>query len=519
MEKMKRNILSIAGRFSILLMASVAITAQLSAQEVFYSEPQRDELKATNFEIIGQYNNETLIFKNIRNKSYVSAYDNQMKLVRDVPLEFMPSQVLEATVLAYPNSSYLFYQFGERGVVSEMVVKLDDKGNALTKPIELDTTFARNAKSKIYSILRSEDKSKILVFKINSKDEANLQFKTMLFDSSLNLLHTSNFIMSMPDRNDFLTDFYLDNEGNFVFGQGKRRGAQENISKFFLVVKPAHQDTLGLSELMFDRISLDEVKLRMDNFNNRYLFTGFYYEGRRPGIVGISNAIYDKKTQSWSSQNIIPLTGQFREDARGDNNTKNAFNDYFIRDIVIRSDGAFLVTAEALYESNRGNNFNRWDYFGSPFYNPFNPYWGGMYGGYPGMWGSPWGWNNWGGNRSTRYHADNVIAAAFDPDGKVLWTNTMRKSQYDDDADTYVSYNMIVTSEGLRFIYNDYAKREIVLAYQTLTPEGQVVRNPTMRNLDRGYTFIPRYAKQVSARAVIIPCLYRNYLCFSKVEF
>ena len=508
MKKMKQTYLTVMA----LVLALHGI-----AQDVFYSEPNRDELKNTNFEIIGQYNDEVLIFKNIRTRSYISAYDNKMKLVRDVELDFMPNTVMEATVFAYPNSSYLFYQYGERGIVAEMVVKLDDKGNPLTKPIELDTTIARNQRSKIYSLLRSEDKSKILLFKINTRDETSFIFKTMLFDSSLNLLHTTQFTLPMPDRNDFLTDFYLDNQGNFVFGQGKRRGPQENINQFYLVVKPALADSFARSEISFDKITLDEVKLRMDNYNDRYLFTGFYYDGRRTSIAGIANAIFDKRQMAWTVQNIIPIAGEFREDARGENNIKNAFNDYFIRDIIIRSDGAFLLTAEALYESNRGNNFNRWDYFGNPFMSPFaSPYWGGGYGG---MWGSPWGWNNWGGNRSTRYHADNVVALAFDSSGKIIWTNTIRKSQFDDDADTYVSYSMVNTGDGLKFLYNDYARREVVLNYQTITPEGQVVRNPTMRNLDRGYTFIPRFARQVAARSVIMPVMYRNYLCFARIEF
>ncbi len=503
---------------SAFLALLLTFAVGLRAQEVFYSAPQKEELKTLNFDIIGQYHNETLIFKNTKQRSYVSVYDEQMKLLRDVELDFMPNNVMEANVLAYPTSSYIFYQYGDKGIVSEMVVKLDDRGNPLTKPIELDTTFARNAKSKIYSILRSEDKSKIMLFKINTRDETSFVFKTMLFDSSLNLLHTTVFDLPMPDRNDFLTDFYLDNKGNFVFGQGKRRGPQENINQFFLVVKPAAADSFARSEISFDKITLDEVKLRMDNYNNRYLFTGFYYDGRRTSIAGIANAIFDKDEMAWTVQNIIPISGEFREDARGENNIKNAFNDYFIRDIIIRSDGAFLVTAEALYESNRGNNLNRWDYFGNSMNSPWmNPYWGGFGG--AGLYGSPWGWNNFGGNRSTRYHADNVVALAFDSGGKVLWTNTIRKSQFDDDADTFVSYQMINTGDGLKFIYNDYAKREVVLSYQSITPEGQVIRNPTMRNLDRGYTFIPRFSKQIAARSVVIPAMYRNYLCFTRVDF
>ena len=50
-------------------------------------------------------------------------------------------------------------------------------------------------------------------------------------------------------------------------------------------------------------------------------------------------------------------------------------------------------------------------------------------------------------------------------------------------------------------------------------PKARITRYPTLHNLDRGYDFMPRYGKQVSSWESIIPCLYRNYLCFAKVDF
>jgi hypothetical protein len=53
----------------------------------------------------------------------------------------------------------------------------------------------------------------------------------------------------------------------------------------------------------------------------------------------------------------------------------------------------------------------------------------------------------------------------------------------------------------------------------TLSPDGQINHNPTLKNLDRGYEFLPKYGKQVSGHQLIIPCYYRNYICFAKIEF
>ena len=40
----------------------------------------------------------------------------------------------------------------------------------------------------------------------------------------------------------------------------------------------------------------------------------------------------------------------------------------------------------------------------------------------------------------------------------------------------------------------------------SMTPDGKINRNPTLKNLDKGYEFMPKYGKQVSARQMIIPC-------------
>ncbi|MEO7961504.1 MAG: hypothetical protein ABIR19_08150, partial [Ginsengibacter sp.] len=54
---------------------------------------------------------------------------------------------------------------------------------------------------------------------------------------------------------------------------------------------------------------------------------------------------------------------------------------------------------------------------------------------------------------------------------------------------------------------------------QSISPDGKVTRYPPLRSLDRGYEFMPRYGRQVSSYQLIVPCTYRNYICFAKIEF
>ena len=175
---------------------------------------------------------------------------------------------------------------------------------------------------------------------------------------------------------------------------------------------------------------------------------------------------------------------------------------------------SFVVTAENLYTTTRGAGvpLTRWDYLLSPYATPFDYY-------YYNPWG-PWGYqyNRWS-NQVTRFNADNVVILSFDKDGKLQWSNVIRKGQYDDEGEATISYQLANTGDALRFLYNDFEKRNPILTCQSIDPSGQIIHNPTIKNLDKGYEFLPRYAKQTGQKQVIIPCRYRNYLTFAWLDF
>ncbi|MFZ1261617.1 MAG: hypothetical protein WAQ93_14130, partial [Chitinophagaceae bacterium] len=198
----------------------------------------------------------------------------------------------------------------------------------------------------------------------------------------------------------------------------------------------------------------------------------------------------------------------------GDASMKMAFNDYFIRNIITRKDGGILIGTEAYYTTSRFNNWNRWDYlYGSPYMSSFNnsyyysPYYSNYF------------WRSRSNNQAVRYHADNIAVLSFDNKGKLEWTNVMGKSQYDDESDDLLSYQLMNTGGQIHFLFNQQERRNNLLSDYSITPDGVMTRSPTLKNLDKGYEFMPQYGKQVSSRQMIVPCLYRNYICFAKIDY
>ncbi len=87
--------------------------------------------------------------------------------------------------------------------------------------------------------------------------------------------------MLVQDHADMFTNFELDNQGQLVFTRFARTGSGEYLTHVSFVIKGPDADTFAIRDIgASDRI-LDELKLKVDNYNNRYLLSAFYYTQRR----------------------------------------------------------------------------------------------------------------------------------------------------------------------------------------------------------------------------------------------
>lgn len=507
----------ISGKW-VLIIALCTISMLASAQRIVYSEPERTDTRRLNFIIIGKIHDKFLVYKNVRSDNAIVVFNEDMQQIGKVEQDYMPDgdRIINVDFFSYNDFCYMIYQYQKRNNVYCEAVKINGDGKKVSGVMPLDTThigFAAN--NKIYTVLSSEDKSKIIVFKINNKNKSLYTITTLLFDNNLSLLKKSRLTLPMEERDNYLNEFYLGNDGDLVFCKFLRN-VNDNISKAAFIIKPAMVDTFMVNDLKIDKTYLDEIHIKVDNFNQHYLLTSFYYREHKGNIDGFYFYIWDKKAGKKLAEDTVTFSEELRKDARGDNTSKMAFNDYFIRNIIIKRDGGFIIASESYYTTSRYNNWNRWDYlYGSPYYlSPFDYYYYSPY--YNNLW---WNSHYGGGSQNSRYHADDIAVFSFDGMGKLQWSNIIGKSQYDDESDNEISYQIMNTGGQLHFLFNVEERRANLLNDYTISPNGQLNHNPTLKNLDRGYEFMPKYGKQVSAKQMIIPCIYRELICFAKIEY
>src|SRR5579862_8994762 len=126
--------------FSVLAFISMAMSPYLTmSQRIVYSEPEKDDGRRTNFDIIGKIGGNVLVFKNNRSDNAISVYNPDMKLLDRVHLD-MPAAYTDVYFIPYPDYCYMVYEYQHKNIVHLTMVKLDGNARRLNEPVDLDTT-------------------------------------------------------------------------------------------------------------------------------------------------------------------------------------------------------------------------------------------------------------------------------------------------------------------------------------------------------------------------------------------
>jgi hypothetical protein len=508
---------------------------------IVYAEPNQNDLQRMNFEIIGKSANNILIYKEVKGRHWITVYDENMRELENVPIRVLPSGQDLLDVTFYPRSNYawMLFQYQDGNVVSLEAARVEANGHILESPVLLDTTrISYKAEGKIYNHFASEDGNRIMLMKINRKNRSLYQFTTKLYDDNLDLLQQDQMSLPMNPNGDYLTGYSLDQEGNLVFVKYNRLSSGD-IAQASLMIKAAGNSNFKSVPLQTSNLFLDDIKLRIDDKNQRYLLNSFYSAKKRGNIAGVYNAAYNQQTGRIEYEKTSPLSEDLRKRARMSlSGAKNSFNDYFINNIVLHSDGGYTLSAEVLYTSNYGNMWDRWGYwgYGYPYYG-YGPYnWYGWYGGgYWGGWGRYWSpyyyyspffyrsywWGNpWYGYgwEQNQYHADNVALLSFDKDGNKEWDNIIIKRQSGSSTDGTISYQIMQRGDNMHFLLNKAAKFS-KLEDVEVQRNGIMLDHELTAAKDKNTDFMPRYARQISSNEAVIPVLLKKSIAFAKIKF
>ena len=502
------------------------------AQSYLASTIEKTDKEAMQYEILGKVGSRYWVFKNNAGISTIAQYDDQMQIVKQNDLSFLPKALNGLEFITSNDQVVVFYQFQVNTTVYAAFAKLNADGKLIGEPKIMDTAdrIRPGSGTKVFNLLRSDDQEKILLFSVNTTKASAIKVKTLSLNKNFELLSESEISVQSQNKKSSLSDFALDNQGNLFC---LRNITQPNmVPAVSLLYLSADGKEVIESAIVNNSLLLDDIRLKIDNAKGQVILNSFYATEKKGHIEGLYSYLWNIAAKKEVLTNANRFTDFNRGAVSNKRNLKDVFDTYYLDKVATQADGSYTVIAEAADSySNRNNYFSRWDfYWGGAFYNPFMfNYWNRPFGFYPWArfgWGmGPWAYNVWGnpfasfGYPTVTYNANKIALLSFDGKGNLQWIKTIDKSQNDQNVDQFIGYGTIENQEGVHFLYHQKQKRQHTLVFNSLTKQGQLEKGAVVIANEKNYEWMPRMLKQVSDNEAILPYQYKNRIGFAKIKF
>lgn len=499
----------------VLIVFSLCVYQMNSySQKITFSEYSKRDSRNMFFEILGKFDTSFLVYKGINRKHYITSYSNEMKITKTTQLDFIPEKTFNVDFIAYPASVFIIYQYEKNNIVYCKAAKVDAQAKTILEPILLDTTkigfFNDN---KIYSTVFSEDKQKILVYKRQVKND-NMTLVTKLFDVNLQMLDSTRQMMKYDDRKEEYSELYVGNDGNFIFAKETRRSYRDNSSQLNIILHKPGIDTFRNYSISLNDKYIDDIAIKIDNLNKHYLVNSFYHNKRQGNIEGLFTSLIDMTGEKPVKAVFNVFSDTLRNRMNGSGQNRFIFDNLDIRNTFVKKNGGFVLAAEDFYMETQINNIWNRRYFNSYMpgasydYYMTNPYY---YGYRP--------YSSLNNDQTVRYYYNDIVVLSLDSDLKLEWNSVINKKQYDVDDDNFMSFSNMNAGGEIHFLFIDKDRYRQIISDHSVFPDGKVKRYATLKSNETGYGFMPKLAKQVGARQMIIPYIYLGYVAFAKVDF
>lgn len=478
-------------RLILILLLGVVYSGAIHAQEVLYTPYEDFDIRLGNYSVVGKVGDRLYTFRSSTDGHYLDAYNTGMEKLATVVLDFFPKRIYETKFITYADRILILYQSIESNKVVQHAALLDDMGRLMRRPITLNTVKAGifGPNREYFSSAVSENKKHIVIYGVDDKGK-KLSLNAAWIDDSMNVVSKTTAVFDADNSITYGAGM-VNNNGTFFLSGYTPTGGKNFADQLWLLAINKGERKFTPKELPLNGKYAAGTLMEIDRTNSRIYISGFYSDKKNGNYEGILYTYYDMATQTFENRKDIPLSEEIRN-ATGERSKKRAFNDYLVREIIVKNDGGFVMTAEDYFVTNRSAYSSGFGYYSSY---------------YPAM-----------GASIREYHYGDILAVSYNKDGQIEWYSFIRKDQYSqEDGGMFSSYALMNTGGMLGFMFNDFNTTRSRIQLASLDGDGKV--NMEMLAPARSDDWQPRAAKQIAAREIIVPCMHRRQICFAKVIF
>jgi hypothetical protein len=482
-----------------MLLFSMLIFADLrsAAQDVFYSKDQNFTFQNSDFSVVGWSGDRLYAYRASKEGYFLDAFNDSMKLMATIALDFFPRKIYETRFIATGQNIVVLYQAVQGNQVVQYAALLDERALLLRKPLVLDSVKMAwmAADRKYYSYAVSNDRSRIMIFRTGTKRAGRVNMETILLDNQLQVLARSNPYIEI-DGEFGMGQSLLGNDGSFYFSGfgGTLRSPGDDGWLFKLT---ADGKVLESVELPLQNLHLSGSYLKMDDKNNALYLGGFYAQKRNGNLEGVVYGRYLPESNTLEYFKTIAFDEQIRA-ATDERNKRKAFNDFVVRNMVVKNDGGFILISENYVVTTRTTGYGG----GVGYYSWYN---NGPYG---------------GGTAIREYRFGDIMVLSYDAGGNRIWHNFIRKEQYSqEDGGLFSSFGLLNSGSTLVFLYNDFSTSRSVLNVTAISATGDMQMKKLSQSLTLAGDWMPRSGSQTDIKELLVPVLKKNSLRFARVAF
>lgn len=463
------------------------------AQEVVYSPYEKFDFRGGGFTVVGKVGDRIYTYRGSAEGFFLDAFNDNMELQATVILDFFPKKVFGVKFVVYGDKMIAFYQSMDGNKVVQQAALLDDKGRLKKAPVTIDSekgSFFSSARD-YFTAAVSESKEYIVVYATDEHGQ-EVDLRATWLDDELNIL--SHSIAVFKTENDMATgEGMVSNNGAFYISAYTPLGNKGFADQVWMLSLAKGSNKFRIKELPLNNMYATGIYMKLDNAQNKIYAGGFYSDKKNGNYEGVLYATYDIANADFTTHKLIAFDERMRS-ATGERSQKKAFNDYQVRQLIVKNDGGFVLVAEEYYVTTRNS------------YAPGLGYYSWYY---PTM------------SASVReYHYNDIMVISYAADGARDWTSFIRKDQYSqEDGGLFSSYTLVNTGGALGFLYNDYNSSHSRMQLASVDGDGKINTRAIAGGGAEDPDWLPRSGKQVSAREMVIPCLRKRQICFAKVVF
>lgn len=482
-------------RFHFLFLVLLGfLSLQAAAQEVIYAPYQKFDHRKGDFAVAGRVGERIYTYRSSGEEHFLDAWDDSMNLRATVVLDFFPAKVSAAHFVPYPDHIVVLYQTTERNRSLLYAARLDERGLLQGRPLLLEEmkTGIFGSGGDLYDYTVSEGKNFILFYRAE-EGRKDITLRGWLLNNQGQKVKSinANYAAAGSVRPG---DLIVTDQGSVYLTALRTAGVKDYAGEGVLLQLDSGTRRLTVLPLPLKDIYLSSVFMRVAGSSGQLVIAGFYSDTKNGQYDGVYFTSYDPVAGAFAPLRQMPFTERLRA-ATGARNTKKAFNDFVIRNLVVRKDGGFVLVAENAFVSARtaSGPYGFYSYYYGPF----------VY-----------------GATIREYYYNDIVALSYGPDGTLEWSSFVRKSQYSqEDGGRFSSFAFLNTGGSLAMLFNDFNNRRSSIQLAAIDGAG----HQEVRSLAAGEAsdpdWLPRLGRQTAQRELVVPCLRRGEICFTRVTF